>query len=131
MALGTMPTIPDPEQALLDEDGNPLPDESQPAAAFVSAFATPVKVSILDISAEILDAQDPYASLAARFDAIEETLSHTELIIVWDGTGSQPLRTTSGTTDLTHPVKWRCPVEPSIGTGYAINGVDTWERTPS
>lgn len=62
---------------------------------------------------------------------IDAAFLHTiEAVIRWDGTtGSQPLRTT-GTADTLRPVRWRQPTPPPAGGGYAVAGLDVWERIP-
>lgn len=52
-----------------------------------------------------------------------------DCVIRWDGTGSQPLRST-GTSDSLRPVRWRQSTAPPVGNGYAISGLDVWEQTP-
>lgn len=55
-------------------------------------------------------------------------LRGTDAVLRWDGTGTQPLRTTA-TTDTLRPVRWRQPTAPPTTTGYAIVGLDVWEKT--
>lgn len=52
-----------------------------------------------------------------------------EAVLRWDGTGTQPLRSTV-TADMLRPVRWRQPTAPPTTTGYAISGLDVWEQTP-
>lgn len=56
-------------------------------------------------------------------------LRHIEALLVWNGTGTQPLRSTV-TSDNLRPVRWRQPVAPPFTSGYAISGLDVWEQTP-
>lgn len=52
-----------------------------------------------------------------------------EALLVWDGTGTQPLRSTV-TSDTARYVRWRQPVMPPTTAGYFISGHDAWEETP-
>lgn len=63
---------------------------------------------------------------AANITDLADVLRGTDCVIMY--TGTQPLRTT-GTTDTARRVRWVSATAPSIAAGYAIDGLDVWERT--
>lgn len=66
--------------------------------------------------------------LNGLIDSLYDELQKTEVILRWDGTGTQPLRSTV-TSNTSRPVVWRQPTAPPSGNGYAIVGLDVWEQT--
>lgn len=56
-------------------------------------------------------------------------LRSTDANIYYDsGTSSYPLRSTA-TSDTLRRVRWIGPVAPTAGGGYALSGLDVWEKT--
>lgn len=67
------------------------------------------------------------SAVSAQVDAL---LRSTDAVAIYDvNAGSYPLRS-SVTSDSLRPVRWRGPVAPPIGSGYALNDLDVWEMTP-
>lgn len=61
-------------------------------------------------------------------DGVNEALAlrNTDAVAIY--TTTQPLRSTV-TTDPLRRVRWVGPTQPAITVGYAIDGLDVWERT--
>lgn len=91
----------------------------------VAAKGTGVDLATVAPNPTAASAGDTAYVLLASFT---QALRVTDAILRWDGTGTQPLRTTA-TTDTLRPVRWRQPVAPPTTAGYAITGLDVWEKT--
>lgn len=80
------------------------------------------------ISTNRINTNSGVAGLDANGKVSVDSLPDAIQAIIVEANGSYPLRSTV-TNSLTRPVIWRGATAPMIGSGYAINNVDTWEPT--
>lgn len=67
------------------------------------------------------------ATTTADITDFAAEIRKTDANVFHDG-AAYPLRSTA-TTDAARRVRWIGPTAPTIGSGYAIDGLDVWERT--
>lgn len=80
------------------------------------------------ISTNRINTNSGVAGLDANGKVSVDSLPDAIQAIIVEANGSYSLRSTV-TNSLTRPVIWRGATAPMIGSGYAINNVDTWEPT--
>jgi hypothetical protein len=95
--------------------------------AWAAAPGAPVTSVNTQTGAVSLTAANVGAYSTAQIDT---ALRAVDAIVIYDsGSSAYPLRSTV-TADSLRPVRWRGPVAPTIGGGYAVDGLDVWEMTP-
>lgn len=104
---------------------------TQPATSITGLAAVATSGSKADVALgnvdNTSDVNKPVSTAQAA--AITAALVNSYAIIDYNsGTSSFPLRNTV-TTDPNRPVRWRGPVVPPLGGGYAITGKDEWAQT--
>lgn len=74
--------------------------------------------------------QDPSGGGGISQTDLDTAMRTADAVLIWDGvTGSQPTRDTI-TSDTARRVRWVQPVAPPTTSGYAIDGLDVWEKSP-
>lgn len=114
-----------------------LNGKATPTEAALSAAVAPGSTGHVAAHNELHDLLNKLTAWAPEVEkalaAIIPGLSATDLrsidaVLRWSGTGTQPLRATV-TTDTLRRVRWVQPTQPPLTTGYAIDGLDVWEKS--